>query len=114
MSVDCSWHIDTAPSGSIVRRSTILPCKVGFRAISRLYSGKKPRFKQTTPLFFSSRGGEAPPRWGAWGGPPPPGTIDLAARPPSPPAFPPWPPPPPPLPPPPPTRLSEPASMPPL
>ena len=29
MSLDCSTHIDTLPSGSIVRRSTIWPCKRG-------------------------------------------------------------------------------------
>ena len=36
MSVDCSWHIDTEPSGSIVRRSTIPPCNVGLMRSVRL------------------------------------------------------------------------------
>src|SRR5215469_15665402 len=36
MSVDCSVHIDTLPSGSIVRRSTILPCNAGLLRNSRL------------------------------------------------------------------------------
>src|SRR5688572_8542214 len=36
MSLDCSAHIDTLPSGSIVRRRIIWPCKVGLLRSSRL------------------------------------------------------------------------------
>src|SRR6266705_1241512 len=38
MSVDCSAHIDTLPSGSIVRRRTIWPFRAGLLRSSRLYS----------------------------------------------------------------------------
>src|SRR6266436_2532166 len=38
MSVDCSAHIDTLPSGSIVRRRTIWPFRAGLLRSSRLYN----------------------------------------------------------------------------
>src|SRR5262245_724488 len=132
MSLDCNAHIDTLPSGSIVRRRTIWPFRAGLLRSSRLYNRYNDALylSNTCCISWSVRAEPGPPR--AFGlslpvigaielttrptpappippAPPPPAPVPLPPIPP-----PPLPPPPPPPPPPPTLRFSEATLMPPL